>query len=111
MGGGSENAHTPTLLLFCQGRIDGLKKGGQGSRRAEGVRQEPHSPTGQSSLDGTPHSHTPIRPYLLSLFLVLHLQILHQLLKLLYLFVFLRQNVHRVHGFARDKNRGFRASG
>ncbi len=40
-------------LVFCQDRIDGLKKGGQGSRRAEGVRQEPHSPTGQSSLDGT----------------------------------------------------------
>ncbi len=44
--------HTDTLV-FRQGRIDGLKKGGQGSRRAEGVRQEPHSPTGQSSLDGT----------------------------------------------------------
>ncbi len=51
-----ERASAPSSLsslVLCQGRIDGLKKGGQGSRRAEGVRQEPHSPTCQSYLDRT----------------------------------------------------------
>jgi hypothetical protein len=33
-----------------QGKFEGLKKGGQGSRRADRVRQESYSPTRQSYL-------------------------------------------------------------
>lgn len=50
----NEPSDEPSVILpLRQGRMDGLQQGGQVSRRADRVRQESHSPTHQTYLDGT----------------------------------------------------------